>query len=79
MERESNALTVEVKRGVDLVTEVDKRCEAVIMERLKAKYPTHKFVGEESTFMEGSDEFTMEPTWFIDPLDGKRAYHLFHQ
>ncbi|GAU29858.1 hypothetical protein TSUD_379480 [Trifolium subterraneum] len=56
--------------GVDLVTETDKACEDLIFNHLKELYPTHKFIGEETTAAFGTTELTDDPTWIVDPLDG---------
>ncbi|KAG8649149.1 inositol-phosphate phosphatase isoform X1 [Manihot esculenta] len=61
---------VEHKGQVDLVTETDKACEDLIFNHLKDRYPTHKFIGEETTAAYGTTELTDEPTWIVDPLDG---------
>ncbi|KAL5574937.1 hypothetical protein UlMin_016636 [Ulmus minor] len=61
---------VEHKGLVDLVTETDKACEDLIFKHLKQIYPTHKFIGEETTAAYGVTELTDEPTWIVDPLDG---------
>ncbi|KAI5447071.1 vacuolar transporter chaperone [Lathyrus oleraceus] len=55
---------------VDLVTETDKACEELIFNHLKQLYPTHKFIGEETTAAFGTTELTDDPTWIVDPLDG---------
>ncbi|XP_044497521.1 inositol-phosphate phosphatase [Mangifera indica] len=61
---------VEHKGQVDLVTETDKACEDLIFNHLKENFPTHKFIGEETTAACGFSELTDEPTWIVDPLDG---------
>ncbi|KAJ0018720.1 inositol-phosphate phosphatase [Pistacia vera] len=61
---------VENKGRVDLVTETDKTCEDLIFNHLKENFPTHKFIGEETTAACGATELTDEPTWIVDPLDG---------
>lgn len=61
---------VEHKGQVDLVTETDKACEDLIFNHLKQQFPTHKFIGEETTAACGATELTDEPTWIVDPLDG---------
>ncbi|KAI9123758.1 hypothetical protein K1719_005058 [Acacia pycnantha] len=61
---------VEYKGQVDLVTETDKQCEELIFKHLKQIYPTHKFIGEETTAAQGASELTDEPTWIVDPVDG---------
>ncbi|XP_071920481.1 inositol monophosphatase 3-like isoform X4 [Coffea arabica] len=55
---------------VDLVTETDKACEDLIFNHLKQHFPSHKFIGEETTAACGVTELTDEPTWIVDPLDG---------
>lgn len=55
---------------VDLVTETDKACEDLIFNHLKQHFPSHKFIGEETTAACGNFELTDEPTWIVDPLDG---------
>ncbi|KAL7720362.1 Inositol-1-monophosphatase [Entamoeba marina] len=60
--------TVENKScSIDWVTETDKAVETYLIQSLKASFPTHKFVGEETT---SSSEVTSAPTWIIDPIDG---------
>ncbi|XP_049604715.1 inositol monophosphatase 1 [Syngnathus scovelli] len=55
---------------VDLVTETDQRVERLIISSIKAKFPTHSFIGEESVAAGAPSIFTDEPTWIIDPIDG---------
>lgn len=55
---------------VDLVTETDKACEELIFDHLKKNFPTHKFIGEETSAALGTSELTDDPTWIVDPLDG---------
>lgn len=65
---------IETKQSqVDLVTETDKNVEKLVFDYLKGKYPTHKFVGEEcvSASESGKCNLTDEPTWIVDPVDGK--------
>jgi len=54
----------------DLVTETDRLVEKNILEKIKAKYPNHKLIGEESFQGANSILLTDEPTWVIDPIDG---------
>ncbi|KAG0497143.1 hypothetical protein HPP92_001834 [Vanilla planifolia] len=61
---------VEHKGQVDLVTETDKACEELIFTHLKKHFPSHKFIGEETSAAFGTSELTDEPTWIVDPLDG---------
>lgn len=61
---------VEFKGAVDLVTEIDRKAEAFLVEQIRARYPEHKIVAEESGGVAGSDEHV----WYVDPLDGTVNY-----
>ncbi|MFA7289999.1 MAG: inositol monophosphatase family protein [Melioribacteraceae bacterium] len=50
----------------NLVTEIDKKSEALIIDFIKKKYPSHGILAEES----GEKELNSEYKWIIDPLDG---------
>ncbi len=55
------------KKGViDLVTEVDHAAEAAILRRLRAAFPEHDIVTEESQLEQTGSRYV----WFVDPLDG---------
>lgn len=60
-----DALTVRHKSLNDLVSEVDRAAEDAIIDVLRAAYPDHAILAEESGAA-GQSEFT----WIIDPLDG---------
>ncbi|XP_014216445.1 inositol monophosphatase 1 [Copidosoma floridanum] len=56
---------------VDLVTETDQLVEKLFMTKISARYPEHKFIGEENTSETNHKvELTDAPTWIIDPVDG---------
>ena len=61
---------IEYKGAIDLVTEMDKRSEAVIIKEIKKKFPDHGIMAEESA------EFPARYgcRWIIDPLDGTTNY-----
>jgi myo-inositol-1(or 4)-monophosphatase len=62
---------IQHKRSViDLVTEMDQRAEAYIVERLRGAFPDHAVLAEESGATHGSSEYR----WLIDPLDGTTNY-----
>ncbi|KAK8133033.1 hypothetical protein PG999_001206 [Apiospora kogelbergensis] len=66
--------------SVDIVTKADEDVEAFIKSAIEKKYPTHKFLGEESYSKGASRDYLIgaEPTWCVDPLDGTVNYtHLF--
>ncbi|MBZ5561052.1 MAG: inositol monophosphatase [Acidobacteriia bacterium] len=59
-------LEISYKRRSDLVTEADRRSEALIVERLRARFPKHGIVAEEG----GGQQTDSEYCWYVDPLDG---------
>ena len=61
-------LQVERKLGqeTNLVTQIDKKAEEIIIGKIKQRYPDHDFLAEES----GSHKKQSEYRWIIDPLDG---------
>jgi myo-inositol-1(or 4)-monophosphatase len=50
----------------NLVTEIDKKSEAAIINFIRTKYPDHGILAEES----GAENSSAEYIWVIDPLDG---------
>lgn len=56
----------EYKGDVDLVTEADRRSEALILERIRTRWPGHDVIGEEGGRIESGSEYR----WYVDPLDG---------
>ncbi|MBI3457170.1 MAG: inositol monophosphatase [Candidatus Rokubacteria bacterium] len=54
----------------NLVTEMDRRSEALIVERLLQAFPDHAILGEEGGARPGASEYR----WLIDPLDGTTNY-----
>jgi myo-inositol-1(or 4)-monophosphatase len=56
---------------VDLVTEVDKACEALIVARLAEERPGDAVLAEEGG---GQDAESAAWRWIIDPLDGTTNY-----
>ncbi|XP_053607435.1 inositol monophosphatase 1 [Plodia interpunctella] len=55
---------------IDFVTEIDKKVEDTLIGGLSKKFPTHKFIGEETVSAGAKCELTDDPTWVIDPVDG---------
>ncbi|XP_020294748.1 inositol monophosphatase 1-like [Pseudomyrmex gracilis] len=71
---------IETKAGDwDLVTQYDKKVEAILIDNLAKQFPTHKFIGEETVSCSNSlPELTDAPTWIIDPIDGTTNFvHSF--
>lgn len=54
----------------DLVTEADQQVEELIISTLRDKFPSHRFIGEESSAAGEKCILTDNPSWIIDPIDG---------
>jgi len=63
-----DALQIEFKGPVDLVTQYDRRSEEHIISRLRALFPKHSLRAEESGVTTGNEKSSFE--WLVDPLDG---------
>ncbi|KAI1292798.1 Inositol monophosphatase 1 [Halotydeus destructor] len=62
----------------DLVTETDKAIEQFLFGRIAEQYPEHRTIGEESASQGRKSEWTKDPTWIIDPIDGTTNFvHCF--
>jgi len=59
-------LKITYKRRSDLVTEADRKSEALIVERLRSHFPDHAIVAEEG----GGQKTGSDYCWYVDPLDG---------
>jgi myo-inositol-1(or 4)-monophosphatase len=69
-ERFQGERTIEFKRsGIDLVTDADKASEEALIPFLRARYPSHAILAEESGVTQGTGL-----RWLIDPLDGTTNY-----
>ncbi len=64
--RYATGVPVEKKGEIDLVTEVDRACELVILDTLRTRYPDHDIVSEETDLARSGSRYV----WFVDPLDG---------
>lgn len=71
-ERYETAIRIDTKSAsIDLVTEVDHACEALIIEGIHASRPDDAILAEEGG---GEDTQGAEWRWIIDPLDGTMNY-----
>ena len=68
--RFASALNIEMKGDKDLVTEVDKESERLIVDHLLSRFPNHDIVAEESVYPQSDSPFR----WIIDPVDGTTNY-----
>jgi myo-inositol-1(or 4)-monophosphatase len=70
---EINFIKASIKKGGELATETDIRCQQIIIDRIKENYPDHGFIGEEGP---NGKMFKLAPRggelvwWVIDPIDG---------
>lgn len=61
---------IQTKQAFDFVTKVDRWSEAVIMQTIREKFPSHRFLTEETLKQEDTGGYR----WIIDPLDGTTNY-----
>lgn len=62
---------IRYKGEIDLVTEMDVASEKLIIEAIRAHYPDHAILAEESG---RSDQPDSPYRWVVDPLDGTTNY-----
>lgn len=58
--------------GFDPVTSADRAIEGVLRRSILERYPEHGIVAEEEGSRMGRDPYT----WFIDPIDGTKAFMM---
>jgi myo-inositol-1(or 4)-monophosphatase len=69
--------TSEIKNGSDIVTQADRNCQKIIIDRIMENYPDHGFIAEEG---EDGNALLWPPRgfsgvwWIIDPIDGTNNY-----
>jgi myo-inositol-1(or 4)-monophosphatase len=68
--RFASPLDIDMKGDKDLVTEVDRESERLIVEHLLSCFPDHNIVAEEGDYPVGDSAFR----WIIDPVDGTTNY-----
>lgn len=66
------------KGAAGLASEADLKSEALVIKRIRAKYPEHTIISEEDAFvrqlkLKGPRDQS-EMIWFIDPLDGTNNF-----
>jgi myo-inositol-1(or 4)-monophosphatase len=69
-ELSTQPLDIGYKRRADLVTVADRRSEALIVGRLRERFPDHAIVAEEG----GNHRSSSYYCWYVDPLDGTTNY-----
>ncbi len=69
--RLGNPGTVKHKGSVDIVTEMDKSAEELILRIITEQFPDHSILAEEGGAIKGSEGSGHERfRWIIDPIDG---------
>jgi myo-inositol-1(or 4)-monophosphatase len=68
--RFASTLEIDMKGDKDLVTEVDRESERLIVTHLLNAFPSDNIVAEEGDYPQGDSPFR----WIIDPLDGTTSY-----
>jgi myo-inositol-1(or 4)-monophosphatase len=63
-------LTVEEKGRSDYVTVADREAEEAILRLIRARFPDHAIMAEESDPVAGASGYR----WYVDPLDGTTNY-----
>lgn len=61
---------IELKSPFEVVTDMDRASEQLILSAIRAEFPGHAILAEES----GGAFDGAQPTWLIDPLDGTNNY-----
>ena len=71
LQRVGNAQSIEFKGRANLVTEMDRRSEAHLIQAIRARYPQHAILSEEAGLLPGEEG---QPEWILDPLDGTKNF-----
>lgn len=64
-----SGVKVDTKPDRTPVTQADREAEALIRERISARFPSHRFLGEELGGSAGEGD-----VWIIDPIDGTKNF-----
>ena len=70
IENKTKTLDIDFKGRANLVTQIDRHSEEIIVTRIQAQYPDHQILTEETPPVESNSAFK----WIIDPLDGTTNY-----
>lgn len=65
---------VREKAPADLVTDADLASQRTIRDYLSARFPSHRFLGEEDKLPHDRPGPDAPPTWIVDPIDGTTNY-----
>lgn len=70
LQHQADVHRVDLKGVVDPVSEIDRACEQIILDGIRAHFPDHTLLAEES----GCSTTDSAWQWIIDPLDGTVNY-----
>ena len=59
-------IEVEFKGRIDIVTDIDRKAEEIIVNGIRKNFPDHNIITEETGF----EQTNSDTRWIIDPLDG---------
>jgi fructose-1,6-bisphosphatase/inositol monophosphatase family enzyme len=65
-----DSLIADSKEDGSLVTDVDRRIESYLYDKISRQYPDHQILAEEGARQHNTNEYL----WTVDPIDGTRAY-----
>lgn len=68
--RDNTSLSHEFKNGNELVTNADLAADKLICDTIRANYPSHYILSEESSPDLADVQNLDKPVWIIDPIDG---------
>jgi len=76
--RQAGKLDQQYKDQHELVTSADIAADKLIIARIKARYPEHRILSEESYTDKSQVKDLSNPIWIIDPIDGTVNYAHGH-
>ncbi|MDA0689756.1 MAG: inositol monophosphatase family protein [Proteobacteria bacterium] len=77
-EREVAGLQHDYKGGKELVTQADLQADELICSAIRARYPDHEILSEESSPDAGRIWERVQYVWIVDPIDGTVNYAHGH-
>lgn len=77
-QRSNHSVKISQKAAHNLVTSADLASEKAIIETIRAYYPEHQILAEESSDPNHAQSFNRGPVWVVDPIDGTTNYAHGH-
>ncbi len=72
-----SSIQISVKNQSEVVTDADKRCQQIIIDKISARFPEDGFIGEEGAngkIFKQQPKKTEKIWWVIDPIDGTNNF-----